>query len=134
LKQNKLSLFASGAVRTCAILMQDQHLYQSPTIEVYGHCRLLLPRLSVPIVEFFCYLGLKNCWHGLGFELNSLDLFSQSGIFDHSAMATPDQLTSDTKCMFDSRIFYPNLHLHCHLDMVSLYNHPDVFQAQKHIV
>jgi len=57
--------------------MCDQHLYKSPTIEVYGHCRLLLPRLRVNCL-FFCNLRLKNCRHGqLWIEPTTLDLSSQ---------------------------------------------------------
>jgi len=40
---------------------------QLPFIRVptYGHCRLLLPWLRVSC-WLFCYLGLRNCWHGCG--------------------------------------------------------------------
>jgi len=37
--------------------MRNQHLNQSPDIEVYGHCRLLLPWLSVP-GWFFLQFGV----------------------------------------------------------------------------
>jgi len=43
------------------------------------------------LVDFFCNPGLKNCWHGwLGIEPTTatLDLSSQSGAYDLSAMAT----------------------------------------------
>jgi len=72
------------------MLICNQHLYKSPAIEVYGHCRLLLPWLRVPC-WFFCNQGLKNCWHGRpGIEptTTTLDLSSQSGAYDLSAMAT----------------------------------------------
>jgi len=64
--------------------MRDQHLYKSPTIEVYGHCRLLLPWLRVP-GWFFCNprYAAGNWTH------NPLDLCSQSGAYDLSAKATP---------------------------------------------
>jgi len=45
------------------------------------------------LVDFFCNLGLKNCWHGQpGIEPTTLDLSSQSGragTYDLSATATP---------------------------------------------
>jgi len=38
----------------------------------------------------FCNLRLKNCWHGLlRIEPTTLDLCSQSGAYDLSAMVTP---------------------------------------------
>jgi len=56
------------------------HLYPS-------HCWLLLPWLRVPC-WLFCNLGCKL--EPLPrFELATLDLRSQSGDFDHSAMVTP---------------------------------------------
>jgi len=45
------------------------------------------------LVDFFCNLGLKNCWQGLlGIEptTTTLDLSSQSGAYDLSATATPE--------------------------------------------
>jgi len=42
-----------GAVCTQAMLMGNQHLYESPAIEVYAHCRLLLPI----VVDVFCNPG-----------------------------------------------------------------------------
>jgi len=41
-------ILKSDAVQTHPMLMQDQNLYQSLAIEVYGHCRLLIPGLGVP--------------------------------------------------------------------------------------
>jgi len=41
----------------CKMLMNDQHLYKNPAIEVYGHCRLLLPRLRVHCWNFFVIQG-----------------------------------------------------------------------------
>jgi len=70
--------------------MHDQHLYKIPAIEVYGHCRLLLPWQRVPYFWFCCNPGLKNCWHGWpGIELTNSDFSSQSGAYDLSATATP---------------------------------------------
>jgi len=69
--------------------MHDQHFYKSPAIEVYGHCRLLLPKLRVPC-WFFSQSGIENCWHGRpGIEPTTLDINSQSGAYDLSATATP---------------------------------------------
>jgi len=53
--------------------MHDQDLYKSPAIEVYGHCRLLLPWLRV---DFVCNPGLKNWWlsRGLIPHLGAFDL------------------------------------------------------------
>jgi len=54
--------------------MRNQNLYKSPDIEVYGHCRLLLPWLRVPN-WFFLQSGVENCWHGrLGIKPTTLDL------------------------------------------------------------
>jgi len=65
------------------MLMHNQHLYTSLAIEVYGHCRLLLPWMRVPS-WFFCNPGLKNCWHGrLGVEPTT-NLSSQPGAYDLS--------------------------------------------------
>jgi len=70
------------------MLMHNQHLYQGPTIEVYGPRRLLLRWLSVPS-WFFCNPGLKNCSHErLVIEPTTLDLGSQSGAYNLSATAT----------------------------------------------
>jgi len=69
--------------------MRDQHLFKSPAIEVYGHCRLLYyPGWEWVPCWFFCNLGLKNCWPGI--EPTTLDLSSQSGAHDLSATATHD--------------------------------------------
>jgi len=77
--------------------MRDQHLFKSPAIGAYCHCRLLLPWLRVPC-WFFCNPGLKNCRHGqLGFEPTTLDLCSQSGANDLSATATPYQFAKFSK-------------------------------------
>jgi len=76
-------------VWTQTMMMSDQYLYKSPALEVYGHCRLLLPWLRVPY-WFFCNSGLKNCWHELpGIEPTTLDLISQSGDYDLAATANP---------------------------------------------
>jgi len=72
------------------MLMRDQRLYKSLAIEVYGHCRLLLPWKRVPCWFFFFNPGLKDRWHGWpGIEPTTLDLNSQWGAYDLSAMATP---------------------------------------------
>jgi len=69
--------------------MHNQHLYKSCTKEVYGHCRFLLPWLSVPSL-FFCNPELKNCWSGWpGIGPTTLDLCSKSGAYDLSDTATP---------------------------------------------
>jgi len=40
------------------------------------------------LVDFFCFSGLKSCWHRrLGIEPVTLDLSSQSGAYDLSATA-----------------------------------------------
>jgi len=39
--------------------MQDEHLSKSPAIEVYGHCKLLLPWLMAPYVDFLAIWGWK---------------------------------------------------------------------------
>jgi len=39
--------------------MRDQHLYKSRAIEVYDHCRLLLPWMNVPS-WFFLQSGVEN--------------------------------------------------------------------------
>jgi len=39
--------------------MQDQHLYKSPAVEVYGHYKFLLPWLRVPSWLFFAMRGWK---------------------------------------------------------------------------
>jgi len=62
--------------RTHPMLMQDQHLFKSPAMEVYGFCRLQLPWLRVPS-WFFFYPGLKNCWHGWIFVLSQVPMTSQ---------------------------------------------------------
>jgi len=46
--------------------MANTFIIKSPSIEVYGHCRLLLPNLRVPS-SFFGNQRLKNCWHVQGY-------------------------------------------------------------------
>jgi len=61
------------------MLMHDQHLYKNPTIEVYGHCRLLLPWLRVPC-WFFLQSRVEKWVAGwLGIEPATTDLSSQLG-------------------------------------------------------
>jgi len=63
-------------------LTQGIHLCKS-------HCRLLLPWLRMPC-WCFCNPGLKICSHGLlGIEPTTLDVSSQSGVYDLAVMATP---------------------------------------------
>jgi len=50
------------------MLMRDQHLYKSPTIEVYGHCRLLLPLTENTLLILFAIQGCKLAC--LGWRLN----------------------------------------------------------------
>jgi len=53
------------------------------------------------LVDFFCNPGLKNCWNGLpGIEPTTLDLSSQSGAYDLSAMATPNNCEKWAKACF----------------------------------
>jgi len=85
--------------------MGDQHLYKSPAIDVYSHCTDYYYPDCGCLVDFFCNLGLKNCWHGgLGIDPTTLDLSSQSGAYDLSAMATPAliQLLKGTKYLIES--------------------------------
>jgi len=56
---------------------EQSYLYKSPAIEVYGHCRLLLPWLRVPC-WFLCNLGLKNNWPSWWLNPSSYDLSFQS--------------------------------------------------------
>jgi len=73
------------------MLMRDQHLYKSPSIDVMATADYYYPDWEC-LVDFFCNPGLKNCWHGWpGIEptTTTLDLSSQSGAYDLSAMATP---------------------------------------------
>jgi len=68
--------------------MRDQHLFKSPALEVFNHCRLLLTDWEC-LIDFFCNPGLKNCWHGRpGIESTTLDLSSQSGAYDLSDTVT----------------------------------------------
>jgi len=69
--------------------MCDQHLYQSPVIEVYETADYYNNLTECAFMIFLCNLGLKNYLHGQGFEPTTLDLSSQSGAFDLSATATP---------------------------------------------
>jgi len=62
--------------------MCDQHLYQSPAIEVCGHCRLLLPWLRVP------------CWS-----------FLQSGI--EKLLEWPGVWTVDLRFFYSVRCLWP---------------------------
>jgi len=68
------------------MLMHDQHLYKSPPIEVYGHCRLLSPWLRGP-----CWFFEIRAWKipGMGIEPITLDLSSQLGAYDLSATPIP---------------------------------------------
>jgi len=66
------------------MLMRDQHLYKSLAIKVCDrHCRLRLPWL----IFFQCLVEKLQAW--LRIEPPILDLRSQLGAFDHSAMAIP---------------------------------------------
>jgi len=71
------------------MLMRDQHLYKSPAIDVYGHCRLLLPWLRVSC-WFFLQSGVEKllAWVAGDWTHNhTLDLSSQLGAYDLSATA-----------------------------------------------
>jgi len=92
------------------MLVSNQHLYQSPTMEDYGHCKLLLLRLRVPS-WFFCSPGLKSCSHGLlGIEPTTLGLCSQSGAYDLSAMAIFNS-SKERAFMSDSKLLNQMLFL-----------------------
>jgi len=95
--------------------MRDQHLYKSPAIEVYGHCRLLLPwyllyiwgrgkfiynininkHITITLTEgawlIFFQSGVEKllAWANGDWAHNPLDLCSQLGAYDLSATATP---------------------------------------------
>jgi len=67
--------------------MRDQHLYKSPSVEVYWSLQITINLTESALLIFFCNLGLKNCWHGLlGIEPTTLDLGSQSGAYNLSPM------------------------------------------------
>jgi len=52
--------------------------------------QIIITLTESALLIFFCNSGLKNCLHGRpGIESTTLDLSSQSGAYDLSAMATP---------------------------------------------
>jgi len=59
------------------MLMSNQHLYKSPAIEIYGHCRLLLPWLRLPC-WFFLQSGEEKllAWESGDWTHNLRSLFS----------------------------------------------------------
>jgi len=80
----KQKLKYSGALRAQTMLMPKQHLYKSHTIEIYGHCRSLLPwpRLSC---WFFLQSRVEKLLELSGIEPKTFDLGSQSGAYYLSA-------------------------------------------------
>jgi len=64
------------------MLMQDQYLYKSPAVEVYGH---YFPVWGC-LVDFFAIWGWKIPGTAVGdWTHNPLDLCSQSGPLNQSA-------------------------------------------------
>jgi len=73
--------------------MHNQYLFKSPSIESKS---MITADYYYPdwvcLVDFFCNVGLKNCWQKLlRIEFKTLDISSQSSACDPSAMANTVQ-------------------------------------------
>jgi len=84
------------------MLMLDQHLYKSPAIDVMTTADYYCPDWEC-LVDFFLQSGVEKLLAGIEPTTTTLDLSSQSGAYDLSAMATP--MIFLTWCIVDCNIY-----------------------------